>query len=289
MVSIATKEMMPLLSEIWRLNFDDSQEYTDFVFARILDPSKILVYLDKAGQPIGMLCMEPIELVSGESSCPAVYMYAFSVHPRFQSRGIGGKLLEGFHKYCKSKGYYASVLTPASKTLFDYYEGRGYTTQFAVRQLKLDGSTFLSTGRRCTLINRSFDSLYRTRNDFFGSSKLLVKWSPAYLRFVGEETKTRGGEVLCATVRDKKGYLVYRLENKVAVITEFAIPHDCMDDVLYSLHKRINAVQYKIRLSSDYPSQDGGKVLPFAMIQWYDKLKMSPNLSIAPYISHVMD
>lgn len=288
MVTVATKEMLDQCVKLWQTSFGDGDIYTDFVFGRLLTPEKILVYLNSKEIPIGMLCMEPMTLVSGEFSCPAVYMYAFSVHPRYRSRGVGARLLEGFHEYCKKEGYYASVLTPASKDLFDYYGSRGYKTQFAIRQLTLDPEVLLPTGRKTVLIPRALDTIGKMRNEFFGMSNLLVRWSDSYLKFVGEEAQLRGGEVLSTNVRGKKGYLVYRMEDDEAIITEFAVPSDCIDDVIYTLHQRVGAKRYKIRISADYPSREGGMVLPFAMIQWYDKMRIGlmPN---APYISHVMD
>lgn len=288
MVVEAKQNMLPQLKQLWQHAFKDGESYTDFIFQELLVPEKILVYLDK-DKPVAMCCLEEMFLVNGSFDYPALFVHSTSIHPDYTGQGISTKLLEGVHKYAKKHGYIASVIAPETNRLFDYYAKRGYSTQFAVRQLSLKGQVLVPTGRNCILVPRSLDNLYEMRNQSFQDSKLFVKWSPAYLNFTYKDILRRKGEVLLVEVEGRKGYLVYRMDGTQAEITEFTLPYDCLDDVLATLHRRIGASMYRLRLRADYPAWEDSPVLPFAMIKWYDKIDVVSNIANAPYLSHVRD
>lgn len=290
MVKIATPEMIPQIKNLWQLGFGDDMEYIDYVFDNLVTPEKVMVYLDKTKTPVAMLCMEPFELISTGCIDPAMYVYAFTTHPRFRNRGIGAVLLEGLHKYLTAKGFSASVLKPADDDLFEYYGNNDYEKCFNIKQFSVDPDFLVPSGRNCILVPRSLENLYRMRNSFFGGSGLYARWTPSYLHFVGEETRSkRGGGVLLTHCGNEEGYIVYRKENNEVHITEFAVPENCIDDVLYTLHQRENAGMYHLRLREDYDGIDSSRVLPFAMIKWYDKQVANTEYIYPPYINHVMD
>lgn len=290
MVSTARYSMYPRLKELWSLGFGDSAEYLDFLFERHLKPENILVYLEDGRYPVAMLCMEPFELRGNGKNLPGVYLYAFTVHPRFRSRGIGVKLLEEYHKYTYAKGFVASILTPANQKLFSYYEQNGYQTAFYAKTVQRYFPFLSTTNRPCVLVPRSLDMLWRWRDYYFEKSGMYVRWNPSYLRYVGEELhQWDTGEVLLVTCGMEQGYLVWRKEGEDVFVSEYAMPPDSLEDVVYALHRRTGAQTIKLRLSADYPRQDSTKSLPFAMIQWYDKKQVLPEGLAAPYLSHVMD
>lgn len=296
MLTIARKSMYPQLKELWMLGFGDDRAYTDFLFDNILHPEQILVWIEEKRYPAAMVCLQPMELRDGAKVRNGAYLYGFTVHPRYRKKGLGTKLMAGFDDYVQTLDCAATVLVPASTELFAYYGKRGFETAFAKKEVTWFGETLLPPlGGSSVLVPRELDSLWRMRNDFYRNSGLYVGWPIDYLYRVGEETRYRNGGTLLYTSAEGDGYLTFRQEAAEVFVTEFAIAPELLEDALYTLHRRLGAERYTLRLPADYSTAKEASVLPFAMIKWYDRQKgvsgrkSGPTSPGEPYIAHVMD
>ena len=291
MVSTARYQMYPILKKLWDASFGDGEAYTDFLLGKI-PPEQILVWLE--GKTIAaMLCWLPFKMRAPGNDTPAVYMFGFNVHPRFRDKGVGTKLLEGFHQYIFGKGYMAACLAPAGMSLFDYYGKRGYEPLFSIKHALVSISDIPDSNNACVLVPRPFDSLYKEREQFFGGDGMFASWSTSALSLFGAECRFRGGQVLKVSCRGESGYVVLLpAENGKIRINELAVPSKLIADTLHALHIRLGAGEFELRLRTDENAPFSASVLPFVMVRWYDREKqgeMFENLTRSSYFAHILD
>ena len=73
-------------------------------------------------QLVGHILLTKIHIKDGEKRHPSLALAPVSVHPHFQKRGIGGKLILESHRIAKSLDYQSIVLLGHA----DYYPRFGY-------------------------------------------------------------------------------------------------------------------------------------------------------------------
>ena len=292
MLSTARYQMYPILKKLWDTSFGDGEAYTNFLLDKI-PPEQILVWLD--GKTIAaMLCWLPFEMKSSNGNVSAVYMFGFNVHPRFRGKGIGTKLLEGFHQYIFGKGYRAACLAPADMDLFDYYDKRGYELLFSVKSAVVSAADIpKSENNRCVLVPRPLNSLYAERERFFGGEGMFASWGKNTLDLFGSECRFRKGQTLKVSCCGKGGYVaLLPVGNGKIRINELAVPPEIMCDVLHALNIRLGVSEFELRLRADERVPFVATVLPFVMVKWYDREKqidIFKELDRLPYFAHILD
>lgn len=291
-IAFAKGHQLPALQAMWRRCFGDGEEYTAFVFRHLLCPQNILVCSDEEERPQGMLCQYPMTLSGPGYSCKSAYIFGVATLPEHRGRGISTKLLEAAHRYLKMEKTAASVLVPASEGLFRFYGQRGYQNAFSIVKEHYPAAALSPTGLGCVLIPAAFETLHERRLKHYGASRMLAGWGEDYLRFIGGECSFTGGRVLKTLCEGEAGYAVcYRGEDHV-VIKELAVDPEHLQSVLWAIHRRFGAREYTVYLPSDFVPESGNPVLPFGMIQWYDKKKrkmMEAAGGRAPYLAHALD
>lgn len=287
MVTLANKNNIEQAKKLWEISFGDSKEYVDFVFSNHFTHENVLVYLEDS-KVIGIVCFEPFTLKSKTQSIPVVYLFAFAVHPDYRSKGIGGKLLKGFHKHMEANGYAATILTPATESLFNYYRSHGYEDYFYTKLASIPAS-YLEKDTAATLVPTNLADLSVVRDSFYlKHASQFASWNKSYLAFVNSELTLRSGGV--ARLSDDKGYLSYRKDSSVAEVLELVVPKENWLSSLTALHKELKAESYLIRLPVSYNINENitQEVKPFSMIYWHKKLKES-STDRSSFITYVMD
>ena len=282
--------MYPILKKLWNTSFGDGEAYTDFLLGKI-PPEQILVWLEEK-TIAAMLCFLPFKIKSPNGDIPAVYMFGFNVHPKYRDKGIGTRLLEGFHQYAFGKGYGAVCLAPASMSLFEYYGKRGYENLFSIKQTVVSIVDIPISNSSSVLVPRPFESLYAERERFFGGG-MFASWGRTELGLFGSECRYRGGQVLKISCGGQSGYAVLLPSDNGRIrINELAIPPELIGDVLHALRVRLGATEFELRLRADENADLPASVLPFVMIKWYDSEKQAglfDNLARPPYFAHILD
>ena len=120
MIQFAEESMRGTLRDLWQECFGDSNDYVDFYFQNHEITKHTMVYLDD-GQPVSMLSLLPMTVVTKMGILPARYIYAVATKTSHRGRGISTALLEGAHKQMKGLGIKLSVLVPGSGPLYNFY------------------------------------------------------------------------------------------------------------------------------------------------------------------------
>lgn len=291
MIDFATGNQLPALQAIWRECFGDDAAYIDYLFTHLLLPERILVRSDGEGRPLSMLCIEPFTLATGMGNSPGAYLFGIATRPDRQGNGYSTELLQECHRRLRAQGIGLSVLVPAESGLFSFYGERGYETAFYAVKASVTPDRIPAPKWRTVLLPASANRFADLRDTAYRGRSQLVRWSRDYLAYVWGECRMSGGEVLRIGCAGETGYAVcYRHGNQVAV-KELALPDDLLGDALAALHARYGAARYTVYLPSDaeLPAKN---ILPFAMVQWYDKKKREQvrlAAGKAPWIAHVLD
>jgi len=129
--------------------------------------------LFKEEKVLGMLSMLPVTLNGKKGR----YIYAVATDEKARGKGISTKLLEFANEFIKKSGEDFSVLVPAEKSLFTFYQKRGYTTLSCVRKQCFSGKNKDMEVKKITA-----ECYFEKREAFF--NKNLIKWDISELLYV---------------------------------------------------------------------------------------------------------
>ncbi len=113
------------LKILWKEVFGDSDIYLESFFSKIYEEKNTFVHCVN-GKIVAALYMVPYDICMGKRQYRIMYLYALATKPEYRRRGIMAGLIHQAHEIGKKRGYIASVLIPASRDLYMYYEKFGY-------------------------------------------------------------------------------------------------------------------------------------------------------------------
>lgn len=272
---LAGKEDLKGLKEIWKLSFGDEDSFIDLFFhdRNWTDETAVLLC---CGKVVSMLTMIPVSIIGEAGRIGSASMiYAVATHPDFQKRGFADRLIEFSNRLLLSKEVPVTVLVPAEEELFRYYEKRGYTEGFFVREVVLskdDLNTLEdSPGReelhacRITSIDPALYNAVR-RKQLKGCSYL--DYRDAEVAF----QKSLGGiydsDLLFIDAGSTKGCAYYeRISGEKVIIKELLIPDSDLVSALKSIAEFVPAKFYTVRTPAQRGASLGGRVRSFGMIK----------------------
>lgn len=114
-------ECLPSLKRLWAEAFSDTEEFIDCFFKTAFSPERCLFIKDEEG-PLSVLYWFDAEIGTER----AAYLYGIATAKRARGKGLCKFLMEKAHKILADSGYSVSLLVPAHKSLFAFYERLGY-------------------------------------------------------------------------------------------------------------------------------------------------------------------
>lgn len=163
------------IKKLWRESFGDGESEVQRYIDRYC--KYILVYVDRR-RITAMLSMLPLTR-NGEKGR---YIYAVATSPEERGRGIATRLLAYANEFILKNGEKFSVLVPAEKKLFKFYEKRGYVRVSSVRQIEPQVLGFSKSGFDVKKI--SAQRLFELRHKFF-KNKNFIEWGKEELEYIG--------------------------------------------------------------------------------------------------------
>ncbi len=113
---------IPALKALWKAAFGDGDEFLNIFFENAYSPDRSFCAEEK-GEIAGALYWFDCEFEGEKIS----YVYAVATAKKHRGKGVCHKLMEHTHRYMRDNGYIGVVLVPGEKSLFDFYQGMGYT------------------------------------------------------------------------------------------------------------------------------------------------------------------
>ena len=150
---------LPLLKEIWKDGFGDTDEDIEAFFSLLFDPEA--VYITREGEmPVAvMYLVEGLILSEMPEGKPVkvTYLYALAAKWDKRGRGYGRRTVRGAADLAFARGADIVALTPADAGLRDWYRDQvGFPfdslTKAEYDKKKGGGAASLSAGNVCTVI-----------------------------------------------------------------------------------------------------------------------------------------
>lgn len=174
MITFAQKEDTEQIKRLWRKTFDDTEEEIE-AFLKYYSENIMIYKEDRRVK--GMLSLLPLSLNSEKGR----YVYAAATEPEDRNRGINSKLLEHAYKDVKKKGESFLLLVPAEKSLYEYYEKRGFAELCAVKKIEYDRVGFVNKDTSIRKIQP--EEYYEARHEFFSKEK-FIEWGRSEIEYI---------------------------------------------------------------------------------------------------------
>ena len=114
-------QQIPLLRELWKTAFEDTEEYLDAFFGSAFLPERSLCAFD--GEALaGMLFWFNVSCEGQKMA----YLYAVATDPEYRGKGVCRTLMARTHELLQNWGYYGAMLVPVTDGLRRMYAAFGY-------------------------------------------------------------------------------------------------------------------------------------------------------------------
>lgn len=124
------------VKELWRLCFNDSEEFVDLYF-RLRYTTKDNVFMQSGEDVIAALQLIPYQMTFCGTQIATSYVSGVCTHPEHRGRGAMKELLAQAFGQMARKGTSVSTLIPAEPWLFDYYARSGFAPVFSYTEQML--------------------------------------------------------------------------------------------------------------------------------------------------------
>jgi len=284
MIRFAKDEDYPQLKALWNQVFSDSEAEIDFYFSNRHQNQNMLVY-ELEEVIAGMLTMLPVQLSFGPEMHSGRYIYAAATAPAYRRQGISSRLLLHCHNWMEENGETASILVPASDSLFAFYGQRGYETVFYVETTTLRPSDLLPYTCESICEPCLVQDFFRLRDAAFSDCSLFVRWGEDALEYIIRNAQVFGDGVYYFRTESGEGYAVCGWSGRNVFIREIAFVQMELSTAVSILHHTLGADNYILRLPEG--SMKGVVPRPFGMIHYPGAI---PALTgKPPYLSLVLD
>ena len=250
MILFASDNYIEQIKELWKKAFGDTDESTNFYFSHIHKNENMLIDVEN-GIVRAMLTMHPVELWQNGKCTPARYIYGVATHNNFRSQGISTRLLEYAHGYMREQNIKISLLVPATKGLFDFYEKRRYVSAVYLSEktfLKenIDAPEFLYTCDVCDA-----KDYYEIRKKAFKNSEPFIAWGEDELSKVMDYARFCGGNFYKISTGKAQASVYAVLDGDVVYVREIACDGMSIESVISVLCDKYGVDKYIVRVLQD--------------------------------------
>lgn len=279
--------------EIWKLCFGDRDQYIDFYYANRYKEDETMVLLQE-GEIAAMLTMLPVKIAAPDKrSYDSAMLYAIATHPQFQNRGYAAELLAYASQYLRRKKKAFSVLVPAGKELFDFYQRQGYQEGFYIREILFTRKMIkkwpsAETGR-CTMAAISPAEYNQRRNEQL-SGRLYVSYNEEEVAYQKKLSQYFGADIYGLEIEGMQGCAALeRLKADKVFIKELLIPEKYISAVVQYISRSMPAKEYVLRTPAFLGHQLNGSIRPFGMIRANNEIDLEITSEDLGYLGFAFD
>lgn len=142
MIQFADEHTELSVRQMWKICFEDSDEFMDLYFSRKYKNSDTLLYIED-GVAVASLQMLPYDMRFYGVVIPTAYISGACTLPEYRGRGYMKELLLASYKVMQQRKIPISFLIPAEDWLYGFYAKYGYERVFDDGRDPLDMDTLL--------------------------------------------------------------------------------------------------------------------------------------------------
>lgn len=257
--------------QIWKLCFQDSDQYINFYYAnRYRESETVLLLEDK--EICSMLTILPIKIIAPNGPrFNSAMLYAIATHPQYQKRGYASRLIAFTHQNLSEHKNMFSVLVPSNRELFDYYHQQGFQNGFYVREVRLTQdrveSFEFSNTSHCTILKISPSEYNKIRSEQL-RGRFYVAYADDEIAYQQKLSQLSGADIFGLEIDGVQGCVTIERVNSAKVfIKELLIPDQFLTPVIQQVLQLWPAKEYLLRIPAFLGGKLEGVVRPFGMIR----------------------
>lgn len=164
MIEFANKNTAAEVRSMWKICFEDTDEYMNLYFSRQYKDENTLIYWVE-NKAVASLQMLPYSIRLYGEVIPFYYLAGLCTLPEYRGKGYMGQLIKESFAVMKERNIPLSILVPAEEWLFGYYKKYGFETTFEESSEDIGFKTFLDKHTGDTEeIYKAFDKEYQQRD-----------------------------------------------------------------------------------------------------------------------------
>ncbi len=164
MIQFSNEHIEPLLRQMWKVCFEDTDAFIDLIFTQKYKPQNTLVYFEN-DIAVASLQMHPYTISFYGEEVPFSYLAGLCTLPEYRNKGYMAQLINEAHKTLKERGILLAILIPAEDSLFRYYERFDYEQVFDKSEEPIPSlDKILAESPNLESAYSFFDSLYRHKD-----------------------------------------------------------------------------------------------------------------------------
>lgn len=248
-------------AKIWRMSFNDTDEYIKNFFDKMYNDGIGLVYREQGVAVAALYLLEAQTVIKGHGYS-TYYLYAAATLPAHRNKGIMSILIEESVDLAKHNGIDFIVVCPAEPGLFDYYGKFGFKTAFYKKAITYSRAELTALSKKADLSGAFNLDVFDTRQTALGLCDFL-NWSEKSIKYaMFENAYTKGA--LAAT---SDGYALYTMGGKDTMyVTEICTVGD-IGELFDILLLEESALTFVLNLPVDSPiSSEKEKIIETGMI-----------------------
>lgn len=160
MIEFGTNKTKPLVRQMWKTVFGDSDEYVDIYFSQKYKNENTLIYFEE-GEAVASLQMWEYKFSFYDKKIPVYYFAGLATYEEHRRKGYMASLMRRAHEVMQERNIALAILVPAEEWLFAFYEQYGYT------QIFFSGKELIPIERiikRHNSLEKSFETFDRIYN-----------------------------------------------------------------------------------------------------------------------------
>jgi len=160
MIQFADEHTTPIVRQMWKTCFGDTDQFLDIYFRYKYKPENTLIYFEE-GEAVASLQMLPYTITFYEHEIPFAYLAGLCTLPEYRNRGFMGQLICEAHKIIIQRNIPLAILIPAEDWLYGFYEKYGYVKVFERDDNPIPIKDIIETYPDEKEAYQEFDSLFR--------------------------------------------------------------------------------------------------------------------------------
>lgn len=179
MIRFSNEHIEPLVRQMWKICFEDTDAFIDLIFTQKYKPQNTLLYFEN-DIAVASLQMHSYTISFYREEIPFAYLAGLCTLPEYRNKGYMAQLIHEAHRVLKERNIPLAILIPAEDWLFRFYEKFDYEQVFDKSEEPIYSlNKILADNPNMESAYSFFDSLYRHK-DFcvqksFEDFKTIVK------------------------------------------------------------------------------------------------------------------
>lgn len=125
MIDFANSNTTPIVRQMWKTCFGDTDEYIDLLFTKKYREENTLIYFE-GETATASLQMLPYKISFYGESVPFYYLAGLCTLPEYRRKGHMEQLIFRSYEVMKERNIPLAILVPAEEWLFGFYEKYGF-------------------------------------------------------------------------------------------------------------------------------------------------------------------